>query len=74
MDASDFIVHPTLAGPGLMRTVKDQLLQSGMEDKYIWAEPYQLSIYSEYWGEVSFSVASSDTTASTWRGLVLQGA
>jgi len=63
MDASDFIVHPNITGSGLMRTIEYQLLQSGMENKYIRAELYKLNVYSKYYRGVSPGSAFSDITA-----------
>jgi hypothetical protein len=45
MDASNFSVKLDLAGSGLMKTVEDQLLQSGTENMYIRAELYKLNVY-----------------------------
>ena len=60
MDASDFIVHPNLAGSGLMKSIEDLLLHE-MNSRYIRAELYKLNIYGEYFHEAF--ARSSDITA-----------
>ena len=56
MDASDFVVQLDLENLGLIRTLEDQLLQSGVENMRIKAELYKLNVYGNL---VCFSLCRS---------------
>lgn len=48
MDAANFSVPLDLAGSGLIRTIEDQLLQSGTGDMHIKVELYKLNVYGNH--------------------------